>query len=242
MTTLEFSTDSGRRTVRSMWRGETARRALLVCGIVSSVLYAALTVFFARQWESYSSASQTISELSAIGAPTRRLWSLLCIPYTLLVIGFGWGVWRSAARSRALRIAAGSILAYGAFGVVAWPFAPMHLREVLAAGGGTLSDTMHLVLGGVTVLLMLLTIGVGAAAFGRRFRIYSIATVVILLVFGVLTFLAAPGVAANRPTPWIGVWERINIGAFLLWDVVLAIALLRARASAAPDAGGASQG
>jgi hypothetical protein len=24
------------------------------------------------------------------------------------------------------------------------PFAPMHLRETLAAGGGTLSDTMHL--------------------------------------------------------------------------------------------------
>ena len=47
------------------------------------------------------------------------------------------------------------------------------------------------------------------------------------MVFGVLTFLDAPGIAANLPTPWIGVWERINVGVFLLWVVVLATALLR---------------
>ena len=46
----------------------------------------------------------------------------------------------------------------------------MHQREVLAAGGGTLSDTMHVVLGGVTVFLMFLAIGFGATAFGKRFR------------------------------------------------------------------------
>ena len=34
-------------------------------------------------------------------------------------------------------------------------------------------------------------------------------------------------IAANLPTPWVGVWERISIGAFLLWVAVLAIARLR---------------
>jgi hypothetical protein len=48
-----------------------------------------------------------------------------------------------------------------------------------------------------------------------------------LLVFGVLTFRDAPRIVANLPTPLIGVWERINIGVFLLWVVALAIALLR---------------
>jgi hypothetical protein len=33
---------------------------------------------------------------------------------------------------------------------------------------------------------------------------------------------------ANEPTPWMGVWERINIFAYLLWALVLAIGLLRA--------------
>jgi hypothetical protein len=204
------------------------RKALLVGGILSSLLYVAMNVFVAMQWEGYSSASQTVSELSAIGAPTRPLWVLPAAFYTVLVTAFGWGVWRSAARIRALRIVGGLLIAYGALGLV-WPLAPMHLREALAAGGSTLSDTMHLVLGGVTVLLMLLGIGFGAAAFGKRFRLYSIASLLILVAFGALTFLDAPRIAANLPTPWVGVWERINIGVFLLWVVVLAITLLRVR-------------
>ena len=202
------------------------RRALLVCGILSSVLYVAMTALVAMQWDGYSSASQTISELSAIGAPTRSLWAVPGAFYTILVTAFGCGVWTSGARSRALRIVGGLIIAYGALGL-AWPFAPMHLRETLAAGGGTQSDTMHLVLAGVTVGLMLLAIAVGAAAFGRRFRRYSIVSLVILAIFGALTFRDAPGIAANLPTPWIGVWERINLGVFLLWIIVLAVRLVR---------------
>lgn len=104
----------------------------------------------------------------------------------------------------------------------------MHLREALAASGGTVSDTMHIVLGAVTEILYLTALGFAAAALGKQFRLYSIATFVILLVFGVLTFLDAPSIAANQPTPLIGVWERINIGVFLLWVVVLAIVLLQA--------------
>jgi len=209
-----------------------ARKSLLVCGILSSLLYVAMTIFVAMQWEAYSSASQTISELSAIGAPTRSLWAVPGAIYTILVTAFGWGVWKSAGRSRALRIAGGLIVAYGSLGVL-WPFAPMHLRETLAAGGGTLSDTMHLVLASATVLLMLLAIGAAAAAFGIWFRVYSLATLAILAAFGALTFLDAPRLSANLPTPWIGVWERINVGVFLLWVVVLATTLLRGKGAAA---------
>ena len=44
-----------------------------------------MNVFVAMQWENYSSVSQTVSELSAIDAPTRPLWVPLGIVYTLLV-------------------------------------------------------------------------------------------------------------------------------------------------------------
>jgi len=202
------------------------RRSLLVCGILSSLLYAAMTLLVAMQWEGYSSAAQTISELSAVDAPTRSLWVLPAAFYTVLVTAFGWGVWISAGRSRPLRAVGRLILAYGALGLV-WPFAPMHLREVLAAGGGTVSDTMHIALGAVTVVLMISAMIFGARAFGHRFRLYSIASLVVLVVFGALTFWDAPGIGANLPTPWIGVWERINIGVFLIWVVVLAVTLLR---------------
>lgn len=203
-----------------------ARKALLVCGIVSSLLYLAMNVFVAMRWEGYSSASQTISELSAIGAPTRPLWVFLGSAYTLLVAAFGWGVWESARRNRPLRVVGGLMIASGIIGL-AWP--PMHQRAVLAAGGGTLTDSLHIVWSMVTVLFFMLAIGFGAAAFGKRFRLYSIVTMVILVVFGALVGLDAPRVGANLPTPWVGVWERISIGVFMLWVVVLAITLLRVR-------------
>jgi hypothetical protein len=156
-------------------------------------------------------------------------WVPLGIAYTLLVAAFGWGVRASARRNRPLRVAGGLLVAYGAIGL-AWP--PMHLREVLAAGEGTLTDTTHIVLAMVTVLLMLLAMGFGAAAFGKRFRFYSVATIVILAACGTLTTLNAPRIGANLPTPWVGVWERINISVFLLWVVVLAITLLRVQETA----------
>jgi hypothetical protein len=53
------------------------------------------------------------------------------------------------------------------------------------------------------------------------------ATVVVLLAFGGLTFLEAPRLQMNLSTPWIGLWERINISVFLLWIVMLAAVLWR---------------
>lgn len=229
MTTIPVSPPREERIVEPIARGEIWRRVLLACGILSGAWYAGMTIFVATQWSGYSSASQVISELSAVDAPTRRLWVLLGIPYTILALGFGWGVCVSAGRNRALTFVGASLLTSAILGL-GWPLAPMHLREVVAAGGATLSDTMHIVLGGVTVMLMLLAIGFGAAAFGPLFGTYSIASVVIVLIFGVLTFLEAPDLGANRPTPWIGVWERINIGISMLWNAVLALRLWRAPA------------
>ena len=102
-----------------------------------------------------------------------------------------------------------------------WP--PMHLRGTEP----TLTDTMHIAFAMAWLLLMLVAIGFGAGAFGRRFRLYSGATVAVFVVFGALTIPDGARIAANLPTPWVGVWERINIGASLLWLAVLAVALLR---------------
>ena len=202
---------------------EAWRKVLLVCGIASSVLFALM--IWAIRYPGYNPFSQVPSELTAIGAPTRALWTRLGWIYTALETAFGFGLWKWTGRNRAVRVVGGLILAHASLGLL-WPFAAMHQREVLAAGGGTLSDTVHVVLGGVTVFLMFLAIGFGAAAFGKPFRHYSIATIVVLLTFGALTFIEAPRLQANLPTPWIGLWERINISVFLLWVAVLAVALL----------------
>jgi hypothetical protein len=206
----------------------------LSCGILSSLLYAALLVVVPMQDAAYSSASQTVSELSAIDAPTRFLWISLGLVWGMLYAAFGWGVWRAAGENRRLRVAGGLITAAAVFGLF-WP--PMHQREVLAAGGGTLTDTLHIAWTAVNGVLTLLAMGFAATALGMRFRLYSITTMVILLAAGLLTSRDAPGVSANLPTPWIGVWERINIGAWLLWVVVLAVTLLRRRLRRGPVPG-----
>lgn len=207
------------------------RKLLLVCGILSSLLYVATDIFAAMRWEGYSYTSQTVSELFAIGAPTRTLVVPLFLTYSVLVIAFGLSVWGSAGRKRALRIVGSLLVGKEVLGFVGTLFAPIHLRGV----EGTLTDTMHAIVTGVGVLFILFAIGFGATAFGKRFRLYSIGTILILFMFGALAGLDGPRLAANLPTPWMGVWERINIFGYMLWVVVLAIALLRSQVERPQD-------
>jgi len=58
----------------------TTQQVLLACGIISALLYTAMLVIVPMFWEGYSSASQSVSELSAIDAPTRSLWVSLASP------------------------------------------------------------------------------------------------------------------------------------------------------------------
>lgn len=209
------------------------RKFLLACGVLAAVWFAAMNISVPMLWADYSSVSQTVSELSAIDAPTRSIWMALGSVYSLLIMGFGFGIWTSARGNRALRTAGGLLIVHSII-AASWP--PMHQRAVLAAGGATLTDTLHLVWAFTTVLLMTLEIWLGGAAFGARFRAYCAATLVLLLGGGLLTALDAPAVSANLLTPWVGVWERINIGVYLVWLAVLAIALWRSREDVASSA------
>ena len=193
---------------------------LLGCGIISSLFYVAMNVIVPMQWPGYDAASQVVSELSAVGAPTRSLWVTLGVVWSVLLATFGIGVWLRAEGDRSLRVAAGALIVSSIVGLY-WP--PMHLR----GAPRTLTDTLHIVWTAATLLLMLVTITFGSAAFGKRFRHFSLGIVTTFTVFGLLTFHDAQALTANLPTPWIGIWERINIGAYMLWVIVFATALLR---------------
>lgn len=199
------------------------RSALLVCGMLSSLVYGAANVVAGMSWTSYSFTDQTISELSAIDAPSRSIWQAFMLPYGLLSLAFALGVWWSARGNRRLRIASVILLAICLLGPF-WP--PMHLRGTPA----TLTDTMHIVFACVTSVLFLLAITFAAGALGKAFRWYSIATLAALVLFGFATFALAPAVGRNEPTPWLGVYERLDVGAYMVWIGVLGIALLRRNA------------
>jgi hypothetical protein len=206
------------------------RNSLLLCGILAMLWYVAINILVPLQYLGYNIASYTVSELSAINAPTRTLWFILCIFYSLLFVAFGAGVWLTANGNRKLQIVAVVIIFDSVLGFF-WP--PMHQRQVIAAGGGTLTDTLHLAWAFVHLLMMLLMIGFGAAAFDKNFRIFSIFIVLIFFVFGLLTTFESRGIDAGLPTPFVGIWERINIAAYMLWVVVFANLLLRRRTAVA---------
>ncbi len=195
------------------------RKVLLICGIVSSLLYVGTDILAGMLWKGYSFTSQAISELSAIGAPTRPLLTLTGTVYLFLVIAFGSGVWISAGRNRALRVTGGLLIGIGLVGLAWAPF-PMHLGEPVSS----FANTIHSIFAGVQVLLILVTIGFGAVAYRNWFRFYSIGTLLTLLVAGVVAFWLA---ATGQATSWFGAIERINVYGYLLWVVVLAIVLLR---------------
>lgn len=206
--------------------GAQMQKLFLICGILSSLWYLMINVIVPMQDAGYSAVTQTISELSAIDAPTRILWVLLASLYPLLYAAFGWGVMQAAGGSRYLRITGTLIIIHSILNFF-WP--PMHLREVLAAGGGTLTDTLHIAWAGITLLFNMLIMGFGAAAMGKRFRIFTISCFVLFIVFGMLVWMESPGISKNLPTPGIGIWERINIAVNMGWIAVLAVLLLRKR-------------
>jgi hypothetical protein len=201
----------------------SVQKFLLICGILSSLLYVASVELAAFRWEDYSPRSQTVSELIAINAPTRPIVVPLFIIYSLLVFAFALGVWQSASRNRALSLVAIGLIGKEVLGLIVTIFYPMHLRGIEV----TLTDTMHGTLTLVGVLFILLAIGFGSTANGKWFRTYSIGTIFILILFGVLAGMAASRFEANLPTPWVGIYERINVYVYMLWVAVLAVILLR---------------
>ncbi|MGG6311829.1 DUF998 domain-containing protein [Paenibacillus macerans] len=198
------------------------QKALLVCGILSSLLYIGTDVLAALQWEGYSYTSQAVSELQAVGAPTRPLLVSLFSIYNLLIIAFGIGIGLTDNRKQT-RFTGILLIGYGIVGQVALLLFPMHLRGAEV----TASDTMHAVLTGVLVLLIMLYIRFGAALHGKGFRLYSLATLLVLILFGAWAGLDGPRITAQLPTPWLGIKERINIYASLLWILLLALKTLR---------------
>jgi len=196
---------------------------LLTCGILSSLLYVATDLLASWLYEGYSIADQNYSELLATGAPTRHFMLLVSIAYNLLVAAFSVGVRRSASPKRTARITGIIMFGYAVLSMVTPFFFPMDMRGAELTTRGSLYNPLTAVMS----LFILLSMGFGAFLHDRRFRFYSFTTIVVVILFGVLTGLQIPQLEAGQPTRWMGFTERINIYATMLWFAVLSIILWR---------------
>jgi hypothetical protein len=200
------------------------QKILLACGILSSFLYILTDVVSVFLWSDYHYTSQTVSELFAIDSPIRTFVVICFIVYAFLIYAFGTGVWLSSHEKRSLKVASILIIGKEILGLTGTIFFPIHLRGI----AGNYSDIMHGVVTAVGVFLFMFPAMIaGAVAFKGMFRFYSIVTMILFIVFGILAGLMQPQYAANLPTPMMGIWERINIYGYMLWIVIFSIMLLR---------------
>jgi len=199
-----------------------SRKFLLVCGVLSSLVYLAMDVLGALRWDGYSYVDQTISELAALGAPSRPIALALGTLYNLLLILFAAGVAASAEGSRGLRTAAAALAGIAATGLIA-AFFPIGMR----GGAWTINETVHVTLTSIGVLLIVVAMYCSANAAGPRFFLYSMVSLAVMLLFGALAGASGQSLADNLPTPWMGVTERLCIFSYLGWIGVLAAVLMR---------------
>ncbi len=198
---------------------------LLVCGALAALVYLVADVLGSLRYPGYNFTAQGVSELMAVGAPSKRLVDSVFIVYGVLALAFAVGVLRESSGKRALRVA-GLLLGLYAIAGTFGPLFPAHPRGV-----GNFSDNVpHMILTAVLVVLMLAALGFAATALGKVFRMYSLATLGTIVALGIVSGVYASRMAARQPTPGFGIVERALIYAYLVWVAVLGVLLMRRRA------------
>jgi hypothetical protein len=199
------------------------RTVLLVCGLASSLIYVLAIDLLAplAHPEYHSYRYQMVSELFAVGAPTRAVLGVPMALYNVLVLAFAVGVWVSAKGSGAIRLIAVALATYGIISSMGFFVAPMDVR---GPEGLTERDVRHILGTALQGIALVSALVLGGFVLGRRFRTYSFAALGICVVFGAL----AGVFATQEASPWLGTAERVSIYAWMGWVAVFAIALLRA--------------
>jgi hypothetical protein len=215
-------------TTTTQRAGIRLTQVLLACGIAYVVLYVVVNdVVAAHFYPGYDPVSQAISELSATGSPAMAFLAAFSPVWTVL-----WTVDRVRDRRPASRRRTTCTADYGRSAhrprivAVLWLVFPMTSRADIVPGTTAVNDIGHLVMTGLTLIFVLAEIGFSAAAFGWPFRLYAVISCAAVVVFGALTGVQASKVAAGEATPWLGLLERLSIGAWLLWMAVLAVMLM----------------
>jgi len=231
MTSTEIARGEARLRAQPIGAHRIRAVSLLACGILASLLYVATDIIGGLRYPGYRFASQAISELGAIGAPSKPFVDPLFLLYDILALTFAIGVLREARGNRPLRLTGAFLASHAIVGFLAsvsdrlgiLPSFSMEQRGV----GSLATDWPHIALTGVIVLLLILALSFGAFALGKRFRVYSFATLAVFIGFGAVTARYGALLAAGEPTPGLGIVERIDVYSSMVWMAILSTVLLR---------------
>jgi hypothetical membrane protein len=192
-----------------------------MAGIAAVVVYVIGDLLSSFLYEGYSYRDQAISELSAFGSPVRPLMVTVILIHGVLVLVFGVGVVR-VSRRKSLSWVGGLLIAIGLVGFPTHTVWAMSSRSMKSG----FNDTMHIVLSAVFSVLVIAAMALSAVAYPGWFRLYALATIAVVVGFGLAASFAIQGIEEND-TPWAGGFERINAYAYFAWLVVLAMTVMR---------------
>jgi len=193
-----------------------------ILGIVAIGLYIGATVLGGILDPEYSQVRNAISELTGSQAPNSAILAPIFIGYNLLLAGFAYALMRAAGNERLFRIAFWMFVVGAGSGIGQVTL----FRMDPIRGMATTPGTVHIALAGLSSLLTLATAVLYGFAFRRevlyrRLSTYSFVTAALLVV-------SAPAAVISIGTDVMGLFERLTIGVFLAWVVVVSIHSLRA--------------
>jgi hypothetical membrane protein len=193
-------------------------------GILAVVIYVFTTILGAAIRPGYNHYVNAISELTSPGSPNLLLMNILFSIYNLLMLLFGAGLFffPSPVRNWKIRTAGALLFIIGLFGALMY-FFPMDARGTAE----TFQGTIHWVLAGILSLstftaALFYGIGISNIKKYKRIHVFSLAMAILIFFSGGFT-----AVGAQQKIPFFGLIERITIGSFLLWVMVLAISILK---------------
>jgi hypothetical protein len=214
--------ESGGEVKAAWWHRPTATKLLLLSGIAAVAVYAIGDVVSGLLYDGYRWADQAISELSAFGSPVRPLMVSVIVVHNVLLLGFGIGILRVAKRRSLHWIGILEVVNFIVVGLTTHTIWAMSSRG-MATG---FNDTMHIALSTVFGILVATMMALSAIAYRGWFRVYALATMAVVIGFGMASGAAMGGIEQND-TPWAGAFERINAYAYFAWLVVLAVTVIR---------------
>lgn len=216
-------------------------RWLLAAGAAAPILYTLVVIVGGLAWPGYSHVGNTISDLMALNAPNQTAVAVGLAVSCLLGTGIGLAIVGRLGRHDRRFVAAGAAVVVVSLLGAAISFFPVDGLP----GPRSTGETIHLALTGVVFIAIAIAVGTFAfaarreAGFGRARRSphrlgarrraafealasFSFAMLGVIVSSGIATVYAeAYGFEA------VGLVERLIVGAYLAWLLVVTTALLR---------------
>ncbi len=206
--------------------GDPLVRIGALAGIGGAVFYVMVVAITGYLTPVYDPLTQWISELGAVGAPYTTLFNVLGPGvFGLLSVVFALGLWK-ALRGGLLAFAAAFLVAISGFASI--------LEGVFPCDPGciavTTAGSLHLAIGLVPLLGMLGAMEIFAFLVRKNpawpwFFAFSHAMVVLTVIFAI---------AFSSGATLDGLYQRIMIGAILVWVVVISARMWKLQGVSSP--------